>query len=262
MDRGVLRRSALDGVELMNVGANFMREHVKEDSRLHYVITKGGGQPNVVPATAQVWYFVRANTHEQCASNFDWLTEIAEGAAKMSRTKVNVQIDTDCHEIIPNLPISKVIHRNMLKVGPPRFDEADAKLAKQLQEPLRADFGLKEAKPLHDVIEEMGEKPYAADGGSTDVGDVSWYVPTSGFGTACFAAGSPGHSWQNVAAIGSPIGHKGLMTAAKVMALSAVDLLTDPQALKDAKADFDARMKGRKYTTKVPAGQKAPKSIR
>jgi aminobenzoyl-glutamate utilization protein B len=255
-------RSALDAVELMNIGANYMREHVKQDSRIHYVTTSGGGQPNVVPATAQVWYYVRANTHEDCAKNFDWLTEIADGAAKMSRTKVNLQIDTDCHEIIPNLPISKVIHRNMLKVGPPVFDDADRKLALQLQEPLRADFGLKEDKPLHDVVETLPDKPYDADGGSTDVGDVSWYVPTSGFGTACFAAGSPGHSWQNVAAIGSPIGHKGMMVAAKVIALSTVDLLTDPQVLKDAKADFDERMKGRKYTTKIPQGQKAPKSIR
>jgi aminobenzoyl-glutamate utilization protein B len=255
-------RSALDGVELMNIGANYMREHIKEDSRVHYVTTNGGQQPNVVPASAQVWYYVRANTHEDCAKNFDWLTEVAEGAAKMSRTKVAMQLDTDCHEIIPNTPISKVIYRNMQRVGAPKFDEADAKLALQLQEPLRTGFGLKEAKPLHDTVEELPEKPYPADSGSTDVGDVSWYVPTSGFGTACFAAGSPGHSWQNVAAVGSPIGHKGMMVAAKVIALSAVDLLQDAQVLKDAKVDFDARMKDRKYTTKIPQGQKAPKSIR
>ncbi len=255
-------RSALDGVELMNVGANYMREHVKEHSRIHYVVTNGGGQPNVVPATAQVWYYVRANNHEDTVSNFDWLVDIAEGGAKMSRTKVAVQIDTDCHEIIPNLPLSKLIYRNMLKVGAPKFDEADLKMARQLQEPLRADFGLKEEKPLHDTIEELTEKPTATDSGSTDVGDVSWFIPTSGFGTACFAAGSPGHSWQNVAAIGSPIGHKGMMAATKIFALTTVDLLTDPQTIKEAKADFDTRMKDRKYTTRIPEGQKAPKSIR
>jgi aminobenzoyl-glutamate utilization protein B len=255
-------RSALDGVELMNIGANYMREHVKENSRIHYVVTNGGSQPNVVPAAAQVWYYVRANNHEDCVSNFDWLLEIAEGAAKMSRTKMQMQIDTDCHEIIPNLPISKVIHRNMLKVGAPKFDEADIKLARQLQEAMRADFGQREEKALHDTIDDLPEKPYPTDSGSTDVGDVSWFVPTSGFGTACFAAGSPGHSWQNVAAIGSPIGHKGMMAAAKIIALSTVDLLTDAQALKDAKADFDTRMKDRKYTTRIPQGQKAPRSIR
>ena len=255
-------RSALDGVELMNVGSNYMREHIKEDSRVHHVTTNGGQQPNVVPATAQVWYYVRANSHEDCGKNFDWLTEIAEGAAKMSRTKVTVKIDTDCHEIVPNLPLSKIIYRNLQKVGPPKFDAADLKLAGQLQAPLRSSFELKENKAINDTIEEMTDKPYPADGGSTDVGDVSWTVPTSGFGTACFAAGSPGHSWQNVAAIGSPIGHKGMMMAAKVIALSTADLLQDPPALKDAKADFEERMKGRKYTTKIPSGQKAPKSIR
>jgi aminobenzoyl-glutamate utilization protein B len=255
-------RSALDGVELMNVGVNYMREHVKETSRIHYVITRGGGAPNVVPADAQVWYFVRANDHEDAESYFDWVRDIAEAGAKMSRTKVAVQIDTDCHEIIPNRPLSDVLARNFRLVGPPQFDQVDRDLARQLQEPLRADFGLKEAKPLNDTIEEVPAKPELPEGGSTDVGDVSWHVPTSGIGTACFPAGSPGHSWQNTAAIGSPMGHKGMLVAAKVLALSAVDLLQDQKALDQAKEDFQKRMKGRKYTTRIPAGQKAPKSIR
>jgi len=255
-------RSALDGVELMNVGANYMREHIKETSRLHYVITNGGAQPNVVPASAQVWYFVRANTHEDVERHFDWLRDIAEGAAKMSRTKMAVHIDTDCHEIVPNLPLSRLVLRNLQLVGPPKFEEADLGLARRLQEPLRVEFALKESKPLNDRIESLPDKPYPADGGSTDVGDISWHVPTSGLDTVCFAAGSPGHSWQNVAAIGSPIGHKGLLVAAKMLALSAVDLLQDPQALQDARADFQERMKGRAYTTKVPKGQKAPRAIR
>jgi aminobenzoyl-glutamate utilization protein B len=254
-------RSALDGVELMNVGANYMREHVKETSRIHYVITNGGGQPNVVPGTAQVWYYVRANVHPDVEAHFDWLTDIAEGAAKMSRTKVQVQIDTDCHEILPNLPLSRLVLKNFKKVGPPRFDQADLDLARQLQTALRSDFGLKDPRPLDDAIEDLPATPYQ-DAGSTDVGDVSWHVPTSGLSTACFALGSPGHSWQNVAAIGSPVGHKGMLVAAKVLALSAVDLLQDPQALKDATADFQQRMKDRTYTTKIPKGQTAPKAIR
>src|SRR5262249_7012695 len=114
-------RSALDGVELMNVGANYMREHIKETSRIHYVVTNGGGQPNVVPATAQVWYYVRANAHPDVEAHFDWLTDIADGAAKMSRTKVQVRVDTDCHEVLPNLPLSKRILAHFKKVGPPRF---------------------------------------------------------------------------------------------------------------------------------------------
>src|SRR5262249_13734079 len=130
-------RSALDGVELMNVGVNYMREHVKETSRIHYVITNGGAQPNVVPASAQVWYFVRADTHEDVERNFDWLRDTAEGAAKMSRTNLAVQIDTDCHEIVPTLPLSRVVLRNLERVGPPKFDDADRDLARHLQEPLQ-----------------------------------------------------------------------------------------------------------------------------
>jgi aminobenzoyl-glutamate utilization protein B len=254
-------RSALDGVELMNVGSNFMREHIKENSRIHYVITNGGRQPNVVPATAQVWYYVRADAHIDVETNFDWLVEIAEGAAKMSRTKMQMHMDTDCHETIPNLPLSKLIHRNFQRVGPPKFEPADLDLAKQLQAPLRADFGVKNPKALEDAIEELPATP-DKDAGSTDVGDISWHVPTGGLSTACFAAESPGHSWQNVAAIGSPIGHKGMLVAAKVLALSLVDLLQDPKAIEEAKADFQERMQGRKYTTRIPQGEKAPQSIR
>jgi aminobenzoyl-glutamate utilization protein B len=255
-------RSALDGVELMNVGVNYMREHIKETSRIHYVITKGGEQPNVVPATAQVWYFIRANAHEDAERQFDWIRDIAEGAAKMSRTKVSVQVDTDCHELIPNLPLSKVLAKNFALIGPPKFDDKDRDFARQLQAPLRDDFGLKEEKPLKDKIEPLPEKPYGATGGSTDVGDISWYVPTSGINTACFAAGSPGHSWQNVAAIGSPIGHKGLLVAAKVLALTAADLLQDGKTIEAARADLAKRLKGRKYTTRIPKGQKPPRTIR
>ncbi len=258
-DRG---RSALDGVELMNVGANYMREHVKQTNRIHYVITRGGEQPNVVPATAQVWYYVRADAHEDAERQFDWLRDIADGAARMSRTKVSLRIDTDCHEIIPNLPLSKVVARNFRRVGPPRFDEADRKLARALQEPLRADFGQRIDKPLNEEVEPLPAKPFPAAGGSTDVGDVSWFVPTSGLSTVCFAADSPGHSWQNTAAVGSPIGHKGLVVAAKVLGMSAIDLLRDEKTLKEARADLDKRLAGRKYTTRVPKGQKAPKSIR
>ena len=245
----------------MNIGANFMREHMKETNRIHYVITNGGAQPNVVPATAQVWYYVRANAHADAEASFDWLTEIAEGAGRMSRTKAQIHVDTDCHEIIPNLPLAKLLLKNLQRVGAPRFDESDLELARQLQTALRADFGLKDSKPLNDTIEELPEKP-DQDNGSTDVGDISWHVPTSGLSTACFAAESPGHSWQNVAAIGSPIGHKGMLVAAKVLALSIVDLLQDTQALDEAKADFRERMKDRRYTTRIPEGEKAPRAIR
>jgi aminobenzoyl-glutamate utilization protein B len=238
-----------------------MREHIKETSRIHYVITNGGGQPNVVPATAQSWYYVRANDHNDLEKHFDWLRDIGDGAAKMSRTKVTMKIDTDCHELVPNAPISKLVLKHLQTVGAPKFDEADRVLARQLQSSIRADFGLKEQKPLHDAVDDFPAAPYQ-DAGSTDVGDISWHVPTGGLSTACFAAGSPGHSWQNVAAAGSPIAHKGMLVAAKVLALSTVELLQNPQVLKEAKADLQERMRERRYTTLIPKDQKAPKSIR
>jgi aminobenzoyl-glutamate utilization protein B len=180
----------------------------------------------------------------------------------MTRTKMTMQIDTDCHEIIPNGSLSKVLQRNMERVGGPRFTDADRVLATQLQASLRDQPGFSEKVPLHETVEKLPEKPEAPTSGSTDVGDVSWQVPTAGFNAACFAAGSPGHSWQNVAAVGSPIGEKGLVVAAKVLALSAVDLLQGPALLKEARADYDSRMKELKYTTRIPPGQPAPKSIR
>lgn len=255
-------RSALDGVELMNIGTNYMREHLRETSRVHYVVTSGGGQPNVVPTSAQVWYYIRANAHTDLEQQFDWLTDIAEAAAKMSRTKVAVQIETDCHEIIPNLPISRLLQRHMEQVGPPRFTDSDRALARQLQAELRGQAGFSEKSPLNETIEKLPEQPAPASGGSTDVGDVSWQVPTGGFNAACFAAGSPGHSWQNVAAVGSPIGHKGMLLAAKVLALSTVDLLQDEKLLREAREDFQSRTKDLKYTTRIPKGQKAPQKIR
>ena len=253
-------RSALDAVELMNVGANFMREHLKEDARMHYVITNGGGAPNVVPAKATVWYYVRANNHADVERNFAWLRDIADGAAKMTRTTVSVQIDTDCHDIIPNEPLAALILANLERVGPPKFTPEEHTFARRLQESVTRDFGtvFKLA-----IDEEVHRKPKLDAGfGSTDVGDISWHVPTGGLRTACFAADSPGHSWQNVAAIGSTIGEKGIAYAAKVLACTTLDLLEDPKALAAAKQDFAERMKDRKYVTLIPTGQKAPKSIR
>lgn len=254
-------RSALDGVELMNIGANYMREHVKSDARVHYVVTDGGGAPNVVPAKASVWYYVRSDDHADVERNFAWLREIAEGAAKMSRTQVSVQIDTDCHEIIPNDPLAARMLANLERLSPPKFTAEEQTFARRLQAPVTEQFGtiFKTA-----IDEEIHRSPRRGGGGSgsTDVGDISWHVPTVGLRTACFASEAPGHSWQNVAAIGSTIGEKGVAYAAKVLACTTLDLLEDSQHLQAARADFQKRMESRKYVSLIPPGQKAPKSIR
>jgi aminobenzoyl-glutamate utilization protein B len=254
-------RSALDAVELMNVGVNYMREHVKEDARIHYVITHGGGAPNVVPATATVWYYVRANTHTDAEGYFRWVDEIARGAALMTRTKLAVAIDTDCHELIPNLPLAEVIQRNLERLPPPKFTPQEHEFARRLQQPLIDQFGVAYKETLDERIHPIpANSPLAR--GSTDVGDISWHVPTCGLRTTCFPVGSPGHCWQNVAAIGSTIGEKGTIYAAQVLAATAIDLLEHPDQLAAAKADFVARMKDHPYQTLIPEGQQPPRKIR
>ena len=254
-------RSALDAVELMNIGVNYMREHVQEDCRLHYVVTNGGGQPNVVPPEATVWYYVRADDHQDAEAYFEWVREIAAGAAQMTRTKLSVQIDTDCHELIGNTPLSEAILANMTAIGPPQFTPEEHAFAARLQEPLKAEFGTVFKATLHETIDTLAESSKTSKG-STDVGDISWRVPTGGLRTTCVAADSPGHSWQNVACIGSPIGEKGIVYAAKVLAATAVQLLEEGELRAAAKADFEKRMKDRTYTTLVPEGQGVPRAIR
>ena len=254
-------RSALDAVELMNVGVNFMREHIKEDARLHYVITNGGGAPNVVPPKATVWYFCRADRHEDVEYNFNWLKDIAKGAALMTRTKLSVQVDTDCHEIIPNLALSRQLVRNMQLVGAPEFTQEEENFARKLQSPLVAQFGREYPLALDSRIHPVTANPESSKG-STDVGDISWRVPTSGIRATCFIADAPGHSWQNVSSIGSSIGEKGILFASKVLAITAVELMQDSNQVLTAKAEWQQRMKGKKYFTFIPDGQKAPKSIR
>ncbi|MGE3780060.1 MAG: amidohydrolase [Pirellulaceae bacterium] len=254
-------RSALDAVELMNVGANFMREHIKEDARIHYVIVDGGGQPNVVPPTATVWYFVRANAHQDVESNFRWLQDIAQGAALMTRTKMHFQVDTDCHEIIPNAPLSEMLTQNLERVGAPEFTDDEMAFARRLQVPLQEEFGTRFALAIDDRIH-RATVTSAPSRGSTDVGDISWRVPTGGLHTTCLMAESPGHSWQNVACIGSTIGEKGTIYAAKVLAITALDLFESPAKVAAARADFTERMRDRKYFTFIPQGQKPPAKIR
>ena len=254
-------RSALDAVELMNVGVNYAREHVKEDARFHYVITNGGAQPNVIPSKASVWYFIRADKHEDVERNYKWVKDIAKGAALMSQTKLTVQLDTDCHELIPNVVLAEVLQKNLEAIGPPKFSETEKGFARRLQRPLTEKFGTEFPLALDESVWPLKRIPEKTKG-STDVGDISWYVPTSGINTTCMIAKSPGHSWQDVACIASTIGEKGIIYGAKVLAVTTVDLLRDPRIITEAKAEFDERMKDRPYTTLIPKGQKPPKKIR
>ena len=250
-------RSALDAVELMNIAANFLREHLPEDSRIHYVITDGGGQPNVVPPAAQVWYYLRADKHSEVEYMFQRLTDIAKGAALMTGTTVEWRVDSDTHEILPNLPLSQIIHKNLAFAGPPQFTAEEKNFARKTQESLKGPFKY----ALSETLEKLPNAPERGKA-STDVGDVSWTVPTGGMTVASYTYGAPGHSWQIVACTGMSIGEKGMLVAAKALAYSALDLLMNPDWLKQASADFEQRKSGYNFISLIPAGQKAPAKIK
>ena len=179
----------------------------------------------------------------------------------MSRTKMTCVVDTDCHELLQNSPLSELLQRHLKSIAPPKFTADEQALAKKLQEPLIEQFGTTFSLALDDAVHPLAAVPETSKG-STDVGDISWFVPTGGLRTACFPSGSPGHSWQNVASIGSTIGEKGTIYAAQILSISALDLLEQPETLAAAKADFQERMKDRKYTSLIPKGQRAPAKIR
>jgi aminobenzoyl-glutamate utilization protein B len=251
-------RSALDAVELMSSGVNFMREHIKQDARIHYVITNGGGQPNVVPPEAEVWYYIRADKHADVEEYFEWVKEIADGAARMTRTKLAVvQVDADMHEVLPNRTLSEIIQRNLEQVGAPKFTDDEKAFARKTQAPL----GRSLDRALSETVEPLSDLPEQGVA-STDVGDISWFVPVGQLTAATHTFGAPGHSWQIVACTGTTIGEKGMMVAAKALAGAAVDLYGSPDLIARAKADFKQVRDPLKYVTLIPDGQKAPRSIR
>ena len=252
-------RSALDAVELMSVGVNYMREHVREDTRIHYVITNGGGQPNVVPPSAEVWYYLRANKHTDVEEAFVWLKEIANAAAAMSRTKlVETRVEADMHEVLPNRTLVEVIQRNLELVGPPVFDDREKAFARATQKDLKPAPAL----ALAERIEPLPAGPPHQGTHSTDVGDLTWFFPVGQLTAATHTYGAPGHSWQVVACTGTSIGEKGMMVAAKAIAGSAIDLYRSPELLQRARADLKTMLEGQKYVTLIPDGQKAPRAIR
>lgn len=251
-------RSALDAVELMNVGANYMREHVQEQNRIHYIITEGGIEPNTVPAKASVWYNVRAPKRETVSETFNWLVEIAKGAAMMTQTKLSeIKIISGCYEVLPNQTLSRLLGKNMNEIGAPQFTDEDRKLAKEIssmfdisqkQKGLEGNFIPMSYidQYLHEGVEpshDFGQSLKA----STDVGDVSWITPLAMFGVATWPLGAAAHTWQTVAASGSGIGFHAMHYAAKVMAASIVDLCTDSDLLNQAQKEFSEATSTQKY---------------
>ncbi len=258
-------RSALDAVELMNIGVNFLREHVIQDARIHYVIEEGGGQPNVVPDYARSWYLIRAPERDQLEPIYERILKIAEGAALMTETELEVEFIKGIYNKVPSLTLSKVVTANMREIGAPTYTAEEMAFAEKVSESIseaskRTTLWKTKRPGWEDLTTVLmdGSVPDAwNDGevshGSTDVSDVSWMTPTMEFSTATYILGTPGHSWQNVAFSGMSIGHKSLFYASKIIASTAIDLLTKPELIKEAWEELDKRKAGRVYRSPIPA---------
>ncbi|MEE4184387.1 MAG: amidohydrolase [Gammaproteobacteria bacterium] len=258
-------RSALDAVELMNMGVNMMREHVKDDARIHYVITNGGGQPNVVPPEAEVWYYIRAYKFTDVVAYFERFKEIAAGAAQMTQTAVEaIEIQSEIHEMIPVRSLAEVMHANLTAIGPPAWSAAELEFARATQKNYVANALSQlpaDAPALHAEILPLPPQPIKGSA-STDIGDISWFVPVGNVMVAGYGYGLPTHSWPVVAASGSAIGDRALIVAAKAIAATAIDIYRDPELLAAIQADFKATRGTAPWQTLIPEGQQAPRQVR
>ncbi|WP_114751019.1 amidohydrolase [Pleomorphovibrio marinus] len=232
-------RSALDGVELMNIGWNFHREHVEPTHRSHYVIMEGGDQPNVVPGTATVWYFLRERTYPKILQLFEDAKRIAEGAAKMSNTEVSHQIMGSSWPGHFNKALAETMYANISLIGLPDWTEEDQQLAKAVQKNINPEKGDDQSGLPTEVPDLRGPVEFSIGGGSDDIGDVSWNLPTVVLRYPANMPDLPGHHWTNAVAMATPIAHKGVLAGAKVKALTIYDLLTQSEILKEAWEYFE-----------------------
>lgn len=266
-------RSALDAVELMNTGVQYLREHVKPDARIHYAIIDGGGfSPNVVQPTASALYMTRSLKVSDTLELQARVDKIADGAAMMTETSYERVFIDGCSNTVPNYTLEALFYKNMNEVGIASYTDGEWDFAKSLKATYES-YGLptasakynEEAKALVEELSDGGKKAlndfiaplFSGDffePGSTDVGDVSWQTPTAQINTVCFASGSPGHSWQNVSMGKSSIGHKGLISAGKIIAATAIELFEAPEILAEARAEF-AKATKEGYTCPIPKNE-------
>ncbi len=244
-------RSALDGVEAMNYMVNLLREHVPSEARIHYVITRGGLAPNVVPDYSEVYYYVRHPSAELLEGIFERVVLAAVGAAQGTGTEMDYEIIHGIHSVLPNEALASAVYENLTSLGGVQYSEDEAAFARAIRETLEG------ALPPIDNGQMIEPFELRMSKGSTDVGDVSVVVPTAGVDIATWVPGTSAHSWQAVAAGGMSIGIKGLALAAKTLALSAVDLITDPALLRSAREEFERR-RGADYVYRSLLGDRMP----
>ncbi|WOJ98494.1 amidohydrolase [Congregibacter brevis] len=244
-------RSALDGVEAMNDMVNMLREHTTEPTRIHYVITDGGNAPNIVPKTAEVYYVIRHEDVDEVRSVWDRVVRTAEGAAIGTETEMEYEIIGGTYPRLPNETLAGVLHSNLSMVGGVEYSEDDVAFAREIQGTLPGQL------PAIESAGEVQPMVFTKGKASADTGDVSWNVPMAAMRAATWVPGTPAHSWQAVAAGGTAIGYKGMMVAAKTLALSAMDLYKKPEMLKKAKSEFDDRT-GPEFRYSALLGDRAP----
>lgn len=245
-------RSALDAVESMDYMVNMMREHVPQETRIHYIITNGGKAPNVVPDFAEVYYYVRHPNRDMVKSIFERVVKAAQGAAMGTGTTMDYEIIGGTHDLLLNKTLADVMQKDFEKVGGVTYTKEEIEFGKKIQ----TTFGEKPPAIESAAIVKPLKIEQDAGGGSTDVGDVSYAVPTVGLRAATWVPGTPAHSWQAVAAGGTEIGTKGMLVAAKTMTLTAIDVFTTPGLIEKAKEEF-IKAKG-DYQYKALLGDRRP----
>jgi len=253
-------RSALDAVMLMNHAVDMLREHVPQETRMHYIITNGGSAPNVVPEFAEVYAYARHPQMNTLDGIWERVGKCAQGAALATETRMEAEVVNSVYNVLPNDALSALLGKHLRAAGGVRYSPEELAFA----EALRKTFATESTPALgsQEQVGGSGREPSSGGSGSTDVGDVSWMVPTGGLRTATFVPGTPGHSWQSAACAGTSIGRKGMVVAAKTLALAAVELLQDPQQVEAARASFEKRRAGHAYRSRVPPGQKPPLDYR
>lgn len=248
-------RSALDAVELTNHAAQLLREHTPDFTRIHHVITDGGGAPNVVPDFAEVYYYLRHPESEVVRKLYPRLVKCAQGGALATETKLETLYLGGTLEILPNETLARVVKSHLVSLNDLKYNEEEQRFAVRIQSTLSDPPSLSGIGMVQDVSGQVGK-------GSTDVGDVSWVVPTAGFSTACWVPGTSGHSWQAVAAGGTTIGRQGMQLAARVLAATAWDLYQDPRLVAAAKLEHQRKRNGRPYQPLLERDQPPPLDYR
>lgn len=252
-------RSALDAVELMNVGANYLREHVIDSARIHYTITNAGGAPNIIPSEAESWYFIRAPHRRDVEDITERLIKVSQGAAMMTETTTEYEILGGSYEYLPNDVLFDLTYKNMQEIDTPTYTEEELQFAESIQKTLDSktvkaeikkfitDKNSKEETYIHQGVIDKNDVDSVVVSGSSDSGDVSWNMPMNVFLTATWPLGVAAHSWQSTSASGSSMGLKGMLYSAKILTGTMYDLLNDGELVEKAIEEFKEKTKEQKY---------------